>query len=120
VAAWPTDRGIEVTEAHSRAEASSRLLTGVFDVMIADLGLPDGHGLDVAQMSAYRQPDCPVVIVTGGAQCACGQIFAMCGKVVAIFRKAPETEALYAFIQHLERKMGARRAPGAALHSNSI
>lgn len=110
-----TDMGFDVTEAHSRAEAMTSLLIGEFDVVIADLRLPDGHGLDVAQMCEYRHPDCSVVIVTGGADYARGQIFAMCGNVAAIFRKAQEPRDLYAFIQHLVRK----HAVGGG-HSNSI
>lgn len=59
------DLNTEASEAHSRSQATGRLLIGGDGVAIIDLNLPDGHGLEVAEVVLPRMVDCPMVVLTG-------------------------------------------------------
>lgn len=56
--------GYEVTSAATVGEAGRRLAAGCFDLVLTDLKLPDGSGLEVLQASREHQPDVPVVVLT--------------------------------------------------------
>jgi CheY-like chemotaxis protein len=62
-----TDLGFKVDEAGSVHEALSVLERGSVDVLIADIALPDGSGLDLAVRALRRQPKLKVVFATGHA-----------------------------------------------------
>ena len=59
--------GWSCTPVASVAEAMAQLDTNDFDLVLSDLRLPDGDGLDVARRAAERLPDAPVVIMTAYA-----------------------------------------------------
>ncbi|TXJ05135.1 MAG: response regulator transcription factor [Alicycliphilus sp.] len=50
--------------AASRAEALDRLSTAPMDVLLVDLGLPDGSGLDVIRAARVQWPDCSILVST--------------------------------------------------------
>jgi DNA-binding NtrC family response regulator len=66
---WATEleRLVEATLAHSLAEARARLLGRSFDVMLLDLNLPDGSGLELLAEVFNRGDDTAVIILTGNA-----------------------------------------------------
>ncbi|MDR2219193.1 MAG: response regulator transcription factor [Methylobacillus sp.] len=53
-----------VFTASSREEALSQLSENTTDVLLTDLGLPDGSGLDVISAAAARWPDCAILVST--------------------------------------------------------
>ncbi|MDR2875720.1 MAG: response regulator transcription factor [Methylobacillus sp.] len=53
-----------VFTASSREEALSRLSENTADVLLTDLGLPDGSGLDVISAASARWPDCAILVST--------------------------------------------------------
>jgi len=61
------DRLVESTLAHSLDEARSKLRGRAFDVILLDLHLPDGNGLDLLREVTERQDDSAVIILTGNA-----------------------------------------------------
>lgn len=50
--------------AASRAEALDRLSTAPMDVLLVDLGLPDGSGLDVIRAARDQWPQCSILVST--------------------------------------------------------
>lgn len=53
-----------VLVAASRAEALARLPGAPLDVLLVDLGLPDGSGLDVIRAARGQWPDCSILVST--------------------------------------------------------
>jgi two-component system response regulator TrcR len=58
--------GYEVEVAHSAAEATTRYTQQVFDAVILDLQLPDGHGGNLLR-KLRRMSDCKAIALTGDA-----------------------------------------------------
>jgi two-component system, chemotaxis family, CheB/CheR fusion protein len=58
-------RGYVVTLATTLAEAREALRSGTFDLLLSDLGLPDGSGLDLMRELASRTPKVPGVALSG-------------------------------------------------------
>jgi len=46
------------------AAARAILATEKPDILLADLGLPDGSGIDIIRETAQRYPDCDIMVVT--------------------------------------------------------
>jgi two-component system response regulator PilR (NtrC family) len=57
--------GYEAVLAASNAEARQQIKNGVPDLVIADLHLPDGTGLDLMHELHLADPHLPVIILTG-------------------------------------------------------
>ena len=60
-----SERGYEVTLAGNIAEAHLALEKGGFDLVLHDVGLPDGSGIDSLVFIKANYPDLPVFILTG-------------------------------------------------------
>lgn len=65
MAAILSGEGYEITAAGTVAEAIGHCERRQFHLVISDLKLPDGDGLDVLRWSAEHTPQVPVVMVTG-------------------------------------------------------
>jgi len=65
VADYLEGAGFEVTQASNVAEATERLQTYAYDVVLTDLRLPDGDGTTVLQAACALYPDIVVLVVTG-------------------------------------------------------
>lgn len=57
--------GIELTHVGLLEEAHARLARGGFDVVLLDLSLPDGHGLETVSRTVGAAPTIPIVVLTG-------------------------------------------------------
>jgi len=53
-----------IGEASSAGQTLEQLRTGIWDVLILDINLPDGSGLDVLQQVKQEFPSLPVLILT--------------------------------------------------------
>ncbi|SNT03397.1 two component transcriptional regulator, LuxR family [Noviherbaspirillum humi] len=59
-----SDGNLQVLTADTKAKAIDLLSRNRFDVLLADLGLPDGSGLDVIKACVKAQPQCDIMVVT--------------------------------------------------------
>jgi signal transduction histidine kinase len=55
----------ELTHLLRMSEAEAHLAKGGVDIVLLDLGLPDGHGLDTVRRAHAVAPDVPVIVLTG-------------------------------------------------------
>jgi PAS domain S-box-containing protein len=55
----------ELTHALRMSEAEIHLAKGEVDIVLLDMGLPDGHGLDTVRRSLATAPSVPVIVLTG-------------------------------------------------------
>jgi signal transduction histidine kinase len=55
----------ELTHLLLMSEAEEHLAKGGVDIVLLDMGLPDGHGLDTVRRARAAAPDVPVIVVTG-------------------------------------------------------
>ena len=62
------DAGFQVATAGAVSAALQSLQQVACRVMIADLNLPDGSGLDLATQARARYPDLRIVLMTGESQ----------------------------------------------------
>ena len=74
-------RGHAVVAVGSRAAALASLEHASLALVVSDVRLPDGNGLDVVRAAAAMQPRVPVVVMTGRASdagrsqaCAAGAV----------------------------------------------
>jgi len=58
-------REYNIVKAASLKEAFEKLENGRFDVIIADLGLPDSNGLDTIKAILAKAPHLPAIVLTG-------------------------------------------------------
>src|SRR4051794_11780799 len=59
------DAAFAVERAETLAEGLARLDTPGIDLVLLDLMLPDGQGLEVVQRVCSAHPELPVVVITG-------------------------------------------------------
>src|ERR1700726_455724 len=55
----------ELTHLLRMSEAVNHLAKGGVDVVLLDMGLPDGHGLDTVRRAHASAPGVPVIVLTG-------------------------------------------------------
>src|SRR5712692_9955858 len=60
-------KGFQVSEASGVGEALKKIQQERFDVVITDLKMDDGGGIDVLRAVKRHTPDTPVIILTGYA-----------------------------------------------------
>jgi DNA-binding response OmpR family regulator len=87
--------------AASASAARHELLTKSYDVVVLDLYLGDESGLSIANLVAYSNPDCQIVLVTGSGMFAKGEIFEIAPSVSKILRKPVRVEELLAVSEHV-------------------
>jgi len=55
----------ELTHCLRMGEAERHLAKGGVDIVLLDMGLPDGHGLDTVRRAHAAAPGVPVIVLTG-------------------------------------------------------
>lgn len=97
-------REFNVDVAYNAEDAFKAMLHTRFDLIVADLGLPDGSGVTVAQSAAMRAPEADVVVVTAQTDFPNGELFGMSDNIVGVFRKSADMGDLFAFVEHLRAR----------------
>jgi predicted glycosyltransferase len=113
--------GHAVTHAASAQEARVRLATARYDLVLADLNLGDGDGIDVLTAEAARLGDVPILIMTGQdtlenrLRAEGLAVSAFLSKPFAMSRLAELTGALLA---ETGKQAGKRRGPSVMMYSH--
>ncbi len=107
--------GFEVSAAHDARGGLSRAEKGDFEIVILDLHLPDGDGIDVLKRLREGDPNLPVILLTGHADVKTAVQAIKLGashyltkpmdaeEVVLVVRRALETRALKHEVEDLRR-----------------
>ncbi|MBW3596604.1 MAG: sigma-54 dependent transcriptional regulator [Planctomycetes bacterium] len=67
MADWLREQGYGVDEAATRRDAIARLGRHAYDLVLADVRLPDGDGFDVLAHAREHRPESTVILITGYA-----------------------------------------------------
>jgi CheY-like chemotaxis protein len=110
----PRLRAVQLLEAASLARARAVLLEGAVDVVLLDLRLPDGSGLDLAaELKLLGRPDSPTVLaLTGASEPQLRQAALAAGCAAVVQKPYPMAEVCKLLSAHLQRR--AERARGSA------
>src|SRR5450631_367123 len=57
--------GFELTHLLRMRDAEIHLAKGGVDIVLLDMGLPDGHGLDTVRRAHAVEPGIPMIVLTG-------------------------------------------------------
>ena len=95
--------GHAVVAVASRAAALAALDTAPPAVLVSDVRLPDGDGLDVVRAAALMHPSVPTVVMTGRAS-ESGRVAARAAGAMAYLPKPFTSES---FARLVERALGA-------------
>jgi DNA-binding NtrC family response regulator len=87
-------RGHRVVEADGVSAATKRLADGVFDLVVTDLRMPDGDGLDVLRAARAHTPAPEVILLTAYAEWKSAKEAIRLG-ALDYFEKGQEPDELY-------------------------
>ncbi len=87
-------RGHRVLEAEGVAAATTRLAEEVFDLVVTDLRMPDGDGLDVLRAAKAQAPATEVILLTAYAEWKSAKEAIRLG-ALDYFEKGQEPDELY-------------------------
>jgi two-component system KDP operon response regulator KdpE len=115
----PLLRHAQLIEAGSLARARTALREGPVDVVLLDLGLPDGSGIDLAaELKLLGPQHAPAVLaLTGAAEPELGRAALAAGCAAVVRKPYPMAELRDLLSTHLQRR--AERAGGAE-HQSGI
>lgn len=88
--------------------AAEGLLAGNFDLVLLDLMLPDGNGIDILRKLRER-PDAPPVIVSTGNDAPRVMDVVESLRPDAVFKKPLDVDALLAFVDGVKAAFEAKR-----------
>jgi DNA-binding NtrC family response regulator len=97
-------RGHHVAEADGVVAATQRLAEEVFDLVVTDLRMPDGDGLQVLQAAKAYQPDTEVILLTAYAEWKSAKEAIRLG-ALDYFEKGQEPDELY---HRIDKALAAR------------
>ena len=83
----------EFIEAVNGEEAQKFLDAHAFDLVISDVIMPDCDGIELVMSIRRKQPDVPVIVISGGGRVNAGQYLSMAEKLGAarVFEKPFDT-----------------------------
>ena len=98
-------KGYDVTSASTGNEASAKSSQSEFDVVISDVRMPDGDGIELANELAIRNPQRPFFIFVTGYLAEKAEVPP---NVVKIFTKPVRFEDIYTYTESLFKKSSWR------------
>jgi CheY-like chemotaxis protein len=102
------DQGYRVTTAQEGQEAFERLLRDRFDLVITDYKMPKMNGLELIARIRGRQPEMPIILISGYAD-ALGMTETSTGATVVIAKSATEVPQLIRSVNRLLRRPAQKK-----------
>lgn len=96
-----SSRGYTPVAVHNVKQAIQKIKTSVFDLVISDMNMPDGSGLEVIQASKLASPQTPVLIITAFGSIE-NAVQAMHLGAFNYLTKPISSETLFSFISKAE------------------
>ena len=91
-----------------RIDDARHALAGVpYELVLLDLGLPDGRGLDLLRELHARRPDLPIVMITGYATAEVAVQALRCGAAGFLPKPFDDTELMNQVRQTLATRVAA-------------
>lgn len=109
-----TDFSHRLTRAESLADALVHAQDGRFDVVLLDLGLPDGNGIDTFRRFRQVAPDTPVLVLTGLADISVGLVAIQEGAQDYVLKREIEAALLSRAIRYAIERHRAMTALAAS------
>jgi CheY-like chemotaxis protein len=101
----PVLRGAQLVTAGSIAQARGVLAAGAIDIVLLDMGLPDGSGLDLAaELQRHSDQVSPVVIALTGAAAEQREAALAAGCVAVLGKPYGPAELASLLAAHLPRR----------------
>jgi CheY-like chemotaxis protein len=110
LATWLIDEGYSVVEATGGDEAISLLRENDYDILILDLRMPEGSGLDVLRFVQETSPGMHIVALSGYFDL---ELMKECKELGATFtlRKPYDLQELSAILSYMEMMMRSSSVP---------
>ncbi len=105
MAGWLREQGYTVDEASSCREAVARLGRHAYDLVLADVRLPDGDGFDILAHTREKHPATVVILITGYATVETGVEALRAGAFDLLTKPLIDEELLMA----IDRALSQRR-----------
>lgn len=109
-----TDFNHRLTRAESLADALEHAQHAHFDVVLLDLGLPDGNGIDTFRRFRHVAPDTPVLVLTGLADISVGLVAIQEGAQDYVLKREIEAALLSRAIRYAIERHRALTALAAS------
>lgn len=110
---WLGKKGFEVTTAVSVADARQRIKAGSYDLVLSDLRLPDGDGIDLLKWLKDEYPRLPLIMMTSYAEIQTA-VLAMKSGAADYIAKPLNPEELLAKIREILRQPDVNGAASAS------
>ena len=107
------DAGHTVESAASQHDAMRTLLTGSFDLIVLDVVVRNGNGLNLVDYISYAHPQTPVMVVTGTGFFPNGELSELMPKIDWFMRKPVPVADFMASVDHARAR--TERCSGEAL-----
>ncbi|MEC9433605.1 MAG: response regulator [Pseudomonadota bacterium] len=98
------DQGFSAEFVGRWTDGAKLILSKAYDIIVLDLTLPDGDGVDLLELARLKQPETPVTVITARQDFAFGELFDPYPNLAAVFRKTSRIEDACGFIVHEARK----------------
>ena len=117
---WLRSQGFQVDTAGSFAEAVDRLGRKAYDLLLVDVRLQDGDGLDLLEQVRRNYPQSQVVLITGYGDADAAVEALRAGALDYLTKPLIDDELLLSIERALERFNGNRKRAAEALNISTV
>ena len=115
-----TREGYDVVAADGGTQAGKALRQGTFDLLISDIRMPDGNGIEILRDAKALHPELPGILMTGFASTATAIEALRTGALDYVSKPFDVDEMKRVVAQALERRVAASTATAADAGSTGL